>query len=140
MKYIVLVFLAILLSGCDWPFARGVVPPDCPHNPTVGCTLVSIGQYLIWAGGAAVAAGLLACAASFIPAIAAFCGALRSLFLEIVLLGFVAILVGSAFLWIGNHPWVLAVVIGAVCLAALYRYRRALFALLRIKKEVKSNA
>ncbi len=133
MKWIVLI-ACLLLVGCEWPFIRGPLPPDCGRNPTVGCTLATLGQYFVWAGGLAVAAGFLACAATFIPAVAALAGTLRSLFMEIALMGVAAILVGSAFLWVGNHPWVIAVVIGALALAAGYRYRRFLFTLLRIKK------
>lgn len=116
-----LIFIGFLLTGCG--DARGSLPGGSPpHGQHVAGTFLALGDLLTWAGGCALAFGLLACAATFFPW-TAFLSVFRSAFVEISVLGLGAALVGSAFLWVGDHPWVLGVTIGLVVLALAYRYR-----------------
>lgn len=116
-----MIFVGFLLTGCG--DARGSLPGGSPsHGQHVSSTLLALGGIITWAGGAAIASGLLACAASFFPW-TSFLGAFRSLFIELAVLGLGSVLVGSAFLWAGDHPWVLGIAIGLVVLALALRYR-----------------
>lgn len=128
MKYLPLLLIVILV-GCNE--SRGSNPPGATTcGGHLSGVLWSIGTYACWAGGSAIAAGLLAFGASFIPWIAAFAGGLRSIFLEVALAGFAITLIGCAFLWVGDHPWILGVFTAIMVLAMVLRYRRPVLAFL----------
>lgn len=123
-KHMLVLIGALLLAGC-WLDSRGSPQPE---RCGIACsTLVSVGTYLVWAGGSALAVGLLASVASFFPW-TAFLGVFRPIFAEVAALGFAAVLLGSAFIWLGDHVWLVAVVCGLLLAWLGYRYRAAVLA------------
>lgn len=107
---------AMWLTGCQ---VRGSNQPGCPGT---GSTLVAIGQWGTAAGCAAVGAGTLALVASFFPW-TAFLSVFRPLITEVIALGGAAILLGTSCIWLGEHTWILAVVVLLVCAGFGIRYR-----------------
>jgi hypothetical protein len=107
---------ALILAGCQ---VRGSNQPPCPGT---GSTLVAIGQWSVVAGCAAVGAGVLATVASFFPW-TAFLQAFRPAINELIALGVACILLGSSFIWLGTHAWLLAVVVVLVLAGLGFRYR-----------------
>lgn len=113
-----LIFLITGLLLCSCVTSRSAPLPVAHIG--VGSTLVSVGLYFALAGSIAVGAGLLgALACVFFGAIAIF----RAYLIELAVLGFGAILLGSSFIWLGNHAWLLAVVVGLLAFLTAYRYR-----------------
>lgn len=128
---LVAVVLLLLLNGCS--DARGSNPGE--NETGVGETLVSIGLYFTWAGSAVVGLGLLGLVACFVfPAIAAF----REFLGDIAVIGLASILLGSSFIWLGNHTWLLAVAVGLLCAFLLYRYWPRIVRLVRRNAQVKA--
>jgi Ca2+/Na+ antiporter len=124
-----LVLLAVLLSGCgdDRGANRGGA-----DQTEVGETLVSIGLLFTWAGSAAIGLGVLGLVACLVfPAIAAF----REFLGDIAVVGLASLLLGTSFIWLGNHPWVLAVAVGLLAAFLGYRYWPRLVRALRRRKE-----
>ena len=119
MKYIVLILATLFLAGCG--DARSVPPPSSGAG-SVGHLLEDIGSYLVWAGAGAVTAGLLAFAASFFSFLAVVLGGFRAWFLEAAILGLAAIVVGSSFMYLGAHPWLLCIPVVAVVVGLAIRY------------------
>lgn len=125
-KHLPIVAACLLLTGC-W-LERG--SPQGPEQCGIACsTLVAIGTYVVWAGSAAVSLGTLAIIASFFPW-TAFLGVFRPLIGEVIALGFAAILLGSAFVWLGGHLWLIAITCGLVLAWLGYRYRHWLLCVL----------
>ena len=126
MKTILLVSL-ILLVGCG---SARVCPQPLTHAE-VGTTLISIGLYFTWAGAAAIGLGILGgIACTFFPAIALFRGYLA----ELAAIGIATLLLGCSFIWLGNHAWLMAVVVGLLLSAVCFRYRNRLGKLLGLPK------
>ncbi len=120
--------VAVVLLGCD--DARGSNPEGGPTHE-VGSTLVSVGLYFTYAGSAALGLGFLGVVACFVmPAIAGF----RELLSDIAVIGLASILLGSSFIWLGNHAWLLAVAVGLLCAFLLYRYWPRIVRFARRKK------
>lgn len=120
----VFLMAALLLAGCWFRGSPDVEATSC----SIACgTLTSIGTWTVWAGSALVSAGTLAIVASFFPW-TAFLAVFRTLFGEAVAIGTAAILLGSAFIWLGDHLWLLAVVCGLLLALFGYRYRSYLVA------------
>lgn len=137
MKHIIwpLILVCLFIAGCD--DARSV-PSEHRHGhlPTVGDTIGHVGTWVTIAGSAALAAGILAFAASFFPW-TSFLAIFRTAIIEAIALGFAAILVGSSFLWLGAHPWLIAVVIALVGAGLAWRYRRTVCRFFGYPKSVK---
>ncbi len=73
----------------------------------------------------------LAAVVSFaVPFLAGF----RSLFVELIAVGFVSVLIGSSLIWLGNHIWLLAICVVLSLVLVAYRYRDFLLGLFRLVK------
>lgn len=119
--------VVLLTVGCG--DARGSNPPGQGHG--VGSTLVSIGLWFTWAGGCAIGIGILGAVACLVmPAIAPF----RGILADIAVVGVASLLLGASFIWLGNHAWLLAVVVGLLLAGLGFRYRARLARLLGLKK------
>lgn len=106
----------MVLTGCD--SAREANQP--PGKITAGATLVSIGLWFTWAGSFALGIGILGRVACLVmPAIAGFAEFLG----DIAVIGLASVLLGSSFIWLGNHTWLLAIVIGLLLIGLGVRYR-----------------
>lgn len=116
---VILATLALVGCGSD---ARSQTPGTPAGPGSVGHILTDIGAYLTWAGAAAVTLGLLAFAASFFSFLAVVLGGFRSWFLEAAILGVAAIVIGSSFLYLGAHPWLLCIPVVAVAVGLAIRY------------------
>ena len=128
---LVAAILLMLLTGCG--DARGSNHGE--DETSVGETLVSIGLYFTWAGSAVVGLGLLGLVACFVfPATAAF----REFLGDIAVIGLASILLGSSFIWLGNHTWLLAVAVGLLLALLLYRYWPRVVRFFRRKAQVKA--
>lgn len=113
---LVAAILLMLFTGCGWG-REGNRPASCPGD---GSTLVAIGNVFAWAGSAALGVGFLGRVACFVfPAIAVFAEFLG----DIAVVGLASVLLGVAFIWVGTHTWLLALVVFLVCLGVGLRYR-----------------
>jgi hypothetical protein len=125
-RLVVALLLAVTLVGCGEP--RGENQGD---ETGVGETLVSIGLWFTYAGSFAFGIGLLGRVACLVmPAIAGFAELLG----DIAVIGLASLLLGTSFIWLGNNPWVLAVVVGLLAAFLLYRYWPRVVRLVRRKK------
>ena len=138
MKFLLLM-LVVLAAGCA---GRGALPAGTTQadGRHVAGVLLTLGEWLAWGGGALVSAGLIGWAASFLPYVAVVASGFRTILLEAALLGAAAILVGSSFIWVGNNPWVIAVVTVLVVGFMAVRYRRRLIDSLSEDEPVRANA
>lgn len=131
LAFALLALLVVLLCGC-FSQPRGSNPEG--SGTGVGETLVSIGFYFTWAGSLALGLGFLGVVACFVfPAIAAF----REFLGDIAVVGLASVLLGSSFIWLGNHTWLLAVAVGLLLLFLGYRYWPRVVRFLRRQKAVK---
>ena len=115
---IFLALAAILLTACG--DARSV-PPGPPQSAGqhVSVLLSYLGSTAVWVGGAAVTLGAIAIGASYFVA---FLMPFRRLLGDITAIGAVAILVGTADLWVASHTWVIWLALAAVACYLLARY------------------
>lgn len=108
--------VALALAGCGE--TRGA--DQGPGKVTAGETLVSIGLWFTWAGSFALGIGILGRVAAIVmPAIAGFAEFLG----DIAVVGLASALLGCSFIWLGNHTWLLALVIGLLLIGLGVRYR-----------------
>lgn len=108
--------IALVLAGCGE--TRG--SDQSPGQVTAGETLVSIGLWFTWAGSFALGIGILGRVAAIVmPAIAGFAEFLG----DIAVVGLASVLLGCSFIWLGNHTWLLALVIGLLLIGLGVRYR-----------------
>lgn len=121
MKHYAALALCLFLFSCA---ERGSNPPGCAPASGwhVGSILNSSGAYLMLAGVGALAIGLLAFGASFLTEFIP--QRIRAACIFVAELGAGCIAIGSALVWLGNHPWLLAVAIAAVAVAFALRYHR----------------
>ena len=113
---LVAVIFLMALTGCHEQ--RGSNPGD--DRITAGETLVSIGLWFTWAGSFVLGIGLLGRVACLVmPAIAGFAEFLG----DIAVVGLASVLLGSSFIWLGNHTWLLAIVVGLLLVGLGVRYR-----------------
>lgn len=134
-----LVIVPILaLTGC-WPWGSVRGPCEPGSIPTIGCTIGSLGSWFTWSGGIVMGFAALALAASFFPAVAIWLSPIRLYIVEAIALGFAAVLVGSALLFLGAHPWLLGVTLGLVVLGLCWRYRSRLRRLLGLAPSKVTN-
>ncbi len=119
--------LCLLLTGCGWN--RGLPQPGGVCGGSASAVVASLGYWFAWAGGLAIGASLAAALAC------AFTGTLVTCLhwiVEIAIGGLMFLLLGTSFLWLSDHMWLLGVVIGLVALFFGVRYRAALARLLHI--------
>lgn len=123
MKYLLLIAAVLLLCSCGE--FRGSLPGGSTSagGQHVGDILCSIGVYALWAGSTAVFVAGLGAIASVVPYTALFVAPFRGYLAELGILGVGAILIGSSFVYVGDHPWIIAVTSAVVALAAAVRYR-----------------
>ncbi len=126
---LIVLMSTLALAGC-WPWGSVRGPCESGNVPTVGCTIGGIGSWFTWVGGVALGLAALALAASFFPAIALVATPFRIYLIEAIALSFACVLVGSALLFLGAHPWLLGVALGVVVLGLCWRYRARLRRLL----------
>ena len=114
---LVATILILLMSGCSDD--RGSNPGGS-ERITAGATLVSIGLWFTWAGSAALGIGILGRVACLVmPAIAGF----GELLGDIAVIGLASLLMGTSFIWLGNHAWLLATVVVLLLAGIGVRYR-----------------
>lgn len=120
MRYLPFLLAIAFLCSCE---SRGSLPGESAQTAGfhVGAILNSSGAYLMLAGISAIALGLLAFGASFLTAFIP--QGLRHLFLFIAECGVGALLIGAGLVWLGEHPWIIAIIYGLVGLALLVRGR-----------------
>lgn len=105
-----------MIVGCGDD--RGSNPGE--GGVTAGATLVSIGQWFTYAGSIALGIGILGRVACLVmPAIAGF----GELLGDIAVIGLASTLLGTSFIWLGNHTWLLAIVVGLLLVGLGIRYR-----------------
>lgn len=115
--------LALFLSGCG--SFRGSVTlsaTEAAAQPITqtAATLASMGDWLVWAGGALLALSLIIRVASlFIPVLRP----IATLAVEAAIIGACCLLAGAFFSWLALHLWLLWCV-GGVLLVAWLWYRR----------------
>lgn len=132
MKYLVLIAIAVLCGCAD---SRGSLPPigSPPHGQHVGDTLNAIGFWIVSIGAIGLAASVLAVIASAISFLGiSLAPQVRTWIIEAAILCFAAILVGSTFMWVGDHPWMVLVACGLVALGLVVRYRSLVLALFNL--------
>ncbi len=109
--------ILLALTGCS--DERGSNPSG-GERVTAGATLVSIGLWFTWAGSIALGLGFLGAVAAFVmPALAGF----RGLLADIAVIGLSSLLLGTSFIWLGNHAWLLATVVILLLASVGVRYR-----------------
>jgi len=109
--------ILLALTGCS--DERGSNQEGGGHI-TAGATLVSIGLWFTWAGSFALGIGILgSVAATVMPAVAGF----RGLLADIAVIGLSSLLLGTSFIWLGNHAWLLATVVILLFVGIGVRYR-----------------
>lgn len=118
LALLALALAVFAISGCGWG-REGNRGAGCT---TSGATLISVGEWTVVAGCAAVGAGILAVVASFFPP-TSFLAYFRPVIAEVVALGIAAILLGTSFIWLGTHAWLLALVVLLLCAGLAVRYR-----------------
>jgi hypothetical protein len=118
MKYCPILFIMLLMVvGCT-DASQAVVYPKV----TVTGLMQSIGEYMTWAGAAATALCLLAYIASMFSLANAILGGFRPMLLAGMILGTVLLILGVSFIYLGEHPWIIAAMfaIAAVCAIAYF--------------------
>lgn len=115
-RVVVPLVLALTLISCN--DQRGSNPGANPIS--AGETLASIGYWFTLAGSLALGVGILGRVACLVmPALAGFAELLG----DIAVIGIASLLLGTSFIWLGNHTWLLAIVIGLLLIGIGVRYR-----------------
>lgn len=119
LSFVLVVLLA--LASCDG--ARGSLPSGgaTPHGFHVGAILNSSGAGFMRVGIATVTIAILAFGASFFTAFIP--ERLRSAFLFAAEIGGAMLVIGAGFVWLGEYPYLIAVIYGLVGLALVVRFR-----------------
>lgn len=119
--------IVVALSGCSAPREEN----QGGEGTTVGETLVFIGRWFTYAGAAALGIGLLGRVACLVFPTIAF---LAEFLGDIAVVGLASLLLGTSFIWLGNHAWLLAIVVGLLLVLIGLRYRVRIARFLGFKK------
>jgi hypothetical protein len=130
---LVLIPIAILAIGCGDTTARSLPPATISAHAGVGYTLTEIGVWLLWISASAITLGTIGVVGSFFIS---FLLALRDVFIDAIIAGLALLLVGSSINYLGQHPWLLAVIIGLVGVVLVIRNLPAVEAFLGIAPNV----
>ena len=116
-RHVFWLWLSALVAFALWSSGCSAARSPSQHECSSACsTLVALGSTIVWAGGiVCTLSALAAVATNFVPFLAGF----RTIFVELGILGGCAVLVGTCFIWLGDHLWILgitlALVAGGLC-------------------------
>jgi hypothetical protein len=124
----------VALFLCTACSIRAAAGPDAHRTPGLGDSLVTIGQWCIYAGAAVTIACTLARVAGFFPATAAIVAIATPFLGEVAALGIATAVLGGVVVWCGVHSWVLYATVVGLALVYAFKHRSRVLAWLNAAK------